>query len=316
MSIASKLTDLETVRAALVTSVNAQGGALAAGATLWNIKSAVDAITTGGGSSDYYRCASVDTTAQTWTGYKAVLTDGVYSFESTVTTGLTYTSVVPVVNSIYTADALVKIGSLWTGIPTDGLMFYAPLDQSHTMAGTGQTLNVVGAVSYTTENNVPCAVFAGNAGIYAALNGQYASASISLWAKSDATGGVAYPVVAMLGTSSYNQSSNTNTVMLYDTTANLCAGDVVTNLQTENPLPSLSHIVYTYQNNERKLYVNGTLIASDTASSGTVIADYVAIGCTSYGLNGSQGYNGKIARVRVYNRALSADEVQKLYNEI
>lgn len=36
----------------------------------------------GGNSIDFYKCTSVDTTNQTWTGYKAIFnsTTGIYSF--------------------------------------------------------------------------------------------------------------------------------------------------------------------------------------------------------------------------------------------
>ena len=48
------------------------------------------------GSMDFYKCASVDTSAKTWTGYKAVLSSGIYSFEKTPTAGLSCNTVVPV----------------------------------------------------------------------------------------------------------------------------------------------------------------------------------------------------------------------------
>ena len=71
-------------------------------------------------TAEYYKCASVDTSAKTWSGYKAVFdsTAGTWSFESGVTAGLTYTSVTPVVGSIYSADALVTVSLLYTGTPT------------------------------------------------------------------------------------------------------------------------------------------------------------------------------------------------------
>ena len=73
----------------------------------------------GGGSvgCDYYKCASVDTVNKTWTGYKAVLTDGVYTFESTATTGLTYgAAYAPMVGIIYSTDCTVRC-NLYTGYP-------------------------------------------------------------------------------------------------------------------------------------------------------------------------------------------------------
>lgn len=59
---------------------------------------------------DFYKCASVDASNSTWKGYKA-MQDPVthtYSFESTVTSGLTYSSPVPAVGSIYNSDCSIR----------------------------------------------------------------------------------------------------------------------------------------------------------------------------------------------------------------
>ena len=70
----------------------------------------------GGTSAEYYKCASMDTEAKTWSGCKAVFdsTAGTWSFESDVTAGLAYTSVTPVVGVIYTIDALVTVAICFT----------------------------------------------------------------------------------------------------------------------------------------------------------------------------------------------------------
>ena len=116
----------------------------------------------GGGSAgtEFYECASVNTSAQTWTGYKAVLNNGVYSFESTATTGLAYTSVTPEVGKIYTADALARVASVYMNIPSSGLVFYAPFSSSSGTAATGQTLEYNSSahnVTFTTQNGIACA---------------------------------------------------------------------------------------------------------------------------------------------------------------
>jgi hypothetical protein len=54
---------------------------------------------------------------KTWDGYKAILADGVYDFEKTLTTGMSYgTSYVPSVGGIYSADALVQVAGLFDNI--------------------------------------------------------------------------------------------------------------------------------------------------------------------------------------------------------
>jgi hypothetical protein len=64
--------------------------------------------------TDFYKCASVDTTNQTWTGYKASFQNGTYVFSTTVTSGLSYgAGYQPVVGTAYNADCTV-IATLFT----------------------------------------------------------------------------------------------------------------------------------------------------------------------------------------------------------
>lgn len=96
-----------------------------------------------GQSMDFYKCASVDTANKTWTGYKAVLNDGVYTFEETVTEGLSYGyGLSPVVDSIYDAEALVYVNRLWLGAAAvnEGLALHASLKYNAETAETGQAI--------------------------------------------------------------------------------------------------------------------------------------------------------------------------------
>lgn len=65
-------------------------------------------------SMDFYKCSSVETTENRWTGYKAVLTDGVYSFEDAVTEGLTYgIAYKPEIEKVYNADCTISIENMY-----------------------------------------------------------------------------------------------------------------------------------------------------------------------------------------------------------
>lgn len=65
----------------------------------------------------FYKCASVDTTNQTWTGYRATFQNGTHVFSTTVTTGLSYGSgYQPVVGTTYNDNCTV-IATLFTGTP-------------------------------------------------------------------------------------------------------------------------------------------------------------------------------------------------------
>ena len=67
-------------------------------------------------TNDFYRCASINTETHKWTGYKAVLSNGRYSFEQNVTENLPYgDGFTPVVNEIYDKFALIHVADLYTG---------------------------------------------------------------------------------------------------------------------------------------------------------------------------------------------------------
>lgn len=71
--------------------------------------------TPSGSSMKFYQCTAVDTTAKTWSGKELVLTDGVYVVSETETAGLTYTTVTPELNVVYSSDCLI-IAFPYTGV--------------------------------------------------------------------------------------------------------------------------------------------------------------------------------------------------------
>lgn len=73
-------------------------------------------------------------------------------------------------------------------------------------------------------------------------------------------------------------------------------------------------IVGTYESGNRRLYVNSNLANSDT-QTGTI--NYNANGMTIGSYNsGGYFFNGTIAIIKVYNRALSANEVKQNFNAL
>jgi len=74
------------------------------------------------------------------------------------------------------------------------------------------------------------------------------------------------------------------------------------------------HWVSTYDisSNSRKIYRDGVVVASDTASSsynGSAILTIGARCCNN------DFFHGIIDNVRIYNRVLSSDEIQAIYNQ-
>ncbi len=262
-------------------------------------------VEAGGGSSEYYRCASVNTTAKTWTGYKAGLTDGVYAFASTLTSGLTYTSVTPVAGSIYSADGLVKVDSLYIGIPSEGLIFHAPLSSSQATAATGQTLTTDATVAYQNFKNIPCAKFTGSGGIISLceLPGKsdrsmsiwtYVTSSTSTWLTALIQGGdVNYKNFGL-----YKGDDNT---LDWSTSGMAVFTDV-------NAVGAWHNFIATwdYANLRLKLFVDGILKADAATSDWTIDSNLLRIGID---------WVGYLAGARVYNKNLTQSEIAALAAE-
>jgi hypothetical protein len=93
----------------------------------------------------------------------------------------------------------------------------------------------------------------------------------------------------------------------------------ITQLSTASSVISTSswaQVVATYTSGTRVLYVNGVAVNSDT-QTGTIATNTNGMSVGAYGgTSGSSAYfyNGNIGIVRVYNRALSANEVMQNFN--
>jgi hypothetical protein len=77
-----------------------------------------------------------------------------------------------------------------------------------------------------------------------------------------------------------------------------------------------NQVVGTYSSGDRKLYVNGVLVGSDS-QAGTINTDTGGVSIGVYGgYSGGRGYwyTGSIAVVRVYNKQLTDEEVKQNYN--
>jgi hypothetical protein len=75
-------------------------------------------------------------------------------------------------------------------------------------------------------------------------------------------------------------------------------------------------LVGTFVSGNRRLYINGTLVNSDTLS-GTIATNTGGMSIGAYGgFSGSRSYyyNGNLAICKIYNRALSAAEVAQNFN--
>ena len=75
------------------------------------------------------------------------------------------------------------------------------------------------------------------------------------------------------------------------------------------------HIVGTYDKTNMRLFVDGTQVAAAAQTAAiTTSSEVLEIGRYRYGSDLNKEYNNPIAQPRIYNRALTAEEVQRNYN--
>lgn len=274
----------------------------------------------GGGSMNFYKCSSLNTINSTWTGYKAVLNQqGYYEFETTVTTGLDYTLVTPIVGEVYSADALVK-AQLYEGIPVDGLIFYAPLKTASLVAATGQGFTVYGSTpTASTVAGIECLNFTNGFFYSDDLTGfptENAPFTMSVWmyataklATSDST-----PILGF-GNPGYNDVEIVN-----NSYNNKLAVAYWKAIQINIPLTDAElvqkwlHLLVKSDGSTVSFYINGTM--QDSASAWSLQSgNHLCIGGHLWG-NYVYYHTGYCAAARIYNRALTSSEIAALANEL
>ena len=262
------------------------------------------------GGENYYKCASVDSTTKTWTGYKAEMVNGSYVFEETVTAGLSYRfGYIPQKDFVYNADCSVRLSGLYN-IPETGMVFYAPLDGASEVAETGQSMTPTGNVNYTLKDGIPCVSLYNNSRItvedVSALPFGNSAKTLSVWVWFDQYQweeniAISYGSEYEMGLRYHNGSLN------YFWGRDGYDGGVTQGGITGKWI----HLAGTWDGSLGKLYVDGQLIGSSSNAQNTGVG-VLMLGSLSRSLPSSSLY---LAGCRVYNRALTADEIAVLATE-
>lgn len=201
---------------------------------------------------------------------------------------------------------LVPVGESVVAPPANGLVFYAPLSEESSTAETGQALTKTGTITYETLAGIPC-ITKGNTSAYLSaplsVEGVF---TLSFWIKTTYTGeyiGMAY----VGGLCIFDASSNSN----FQFSAKKSSSERVNFQDISKPLKwrdgAWHHIAMSITSTESKLYCDGTLIS--TASGVNIsTSSYAYIGWDNDGDNAAASYS----RFRIYNRILSASEIQSL----
>lgn len=258
-----------------------------------------------GGGGAFYKCSSVDTTAKTWSGYLAVLgEDGAYSFEETVTEGLSYgVGFTPAVDGIFNSDCTVKVSGLYLGfiIPEEGLLFYAPFTKASLTASTGQDMSTVGNPQYTTIQGIKCMQLDMSSRIDTTLSWDLGTSdfAVSVMAYLGDNTGVLFSCGGFRLAALMDQG-------LWETTI---AGDTVGRATAAGcNANQWHHVVFMRSNGIAKLYINGNEVVS-------VDGNYdMNWGTFSWGCWTSDSiyFDGALSAARIYTRALTEEEIQTL----
>jgi hypothetical protein len=131
--------------------------------------------------------------------------------------------------------------------------------------------------------------------------------SFSVWVKPDS-----HPSSGFVGVFEMGTRSDDDSIGLYFDTGNIIHLAYGNNLATTTPTPvgNWTHIIGTYTSGDRKVYANGVLLGQDTYSGLTLAGTKLVVGANSAG---SQNFDGQISNFKIYNVALEASEVKKLY---
>ena len=325
MALNDILTSMDGARDALVTAINNKGGSLADNATLYQCADAVGSLS-GGTSAEYYKCASVDTSAKTWSGYKAVFNSGTgtWSFSDTVTDGLTYTSVTPIVGGIYSSDALVNVAFLYDDMRNICTAYYK-LD-----GNCRDSVNIYDGIPHNitfVDGKIgECAQTNGNSQ-YISLPNEVSvkgrtQVSYSGWCFIESNPSEDFCIITEIANSNGYTRANfgVNTSLLPSAGVRTVAtGDTGSFQKVTGTSPISKNTwyflcaVFDLSNGNIILYVNGVAVDSLTvALSSFVDSDPYRIRIFEFDASGSGSV--RVDEVGIWSKALSADEVSELYN--
>jgi hypothetical protein len=176
-----------------------------------------------------------------------------------------------------------KSGNGVTGTPNGGVGFDTEY-KAFTFDGSGDYIK--GAIPSSLSGNHPY--------------------TFSLWIKPDAIQS-SFKAVFEMGNRANNQSCG-----LYLNGGSIVHLAFANNLTTSTSVVPNQwiHITGTYTSGSRKVYADGVLLATDAYSSMNIGSTEMTLGANN---DDSQEFDGSIANFRLFNRALTGDEIWQLY---
>jgi hypothetical protein len=276
------------------------------------------------GYDTLYECASVG--GSTWTGYKLVLTDGFYEKAETLTDGLTFgTGYKPSVGTVYNADATIKVGKYnkLITIPEDGLVFFLqdkieaendiitsdinilskPIGGEQSLYFNGSSSRIIldinkmptctASKTFATRVYIPSDITLADLSSFCTIGGRY--------------NGGDYCQLCMYNNCNFYVEGSRN----YDWSS--------TEVQ-DNFKDAWHHVAFTYDKDKQqiKLYIDGVVkwtLSDYFSSDGGGGRNRWEIGCGQYDGQPCDYIHAYMRNIRVYDRALTDEEMMMLARE-
>jgi len=211
-------------------------------------------------------------------------------------------------------------------IVTDGLVFYVDAANENSYPGSGTTWTDLIGSDQTTLTNGPT-YNSGNGG-YIELDGSndfvdtsfnatsYFPLTICAWVNIDDTGGTQIIVDQSTGASGLGfRTSSSNIQAFWYASGGTNLQTVITGYTADQ----WAYMCVVYDTNSSKGYLDGSLANSNTISitSATATNDTTNNMDIGKANDGTSNYiDAKIAQVKIYNKALTADEILQNYNAL
>ena len=216
-------------------------------------------------------------------------------------------------------------------IVTDGLVLCLDAGNTKSYPGSGTTWTdlisevnngtLVNGVGYNSDNGGSLVFDGVNDGVQlAGTNFSLNQMTISSWNFSSN-----YVQNGFMFEKTTNGSVNTQYSLFYNggnqiyyRTYGLSTTDLILSSATTYVINNKwNHIVATFDGTNKRIYVNGILRATSANLTGTVTqnttgAAYIGV----YGNFGGYRFNGRISQTQLYNKALTASEIQQNFNAL
>ena len=224
--------------------------------------------------------------------------------------GLAISGYTPKVGAIYNADTTVEVKRMFDGTTWDYVV-YMPLEADSSVAATGQPITKIGSPVYAVSGGIECLKLDGESGLVIADSGIDLAGDLTICFKvyyDNLNDGVLFH----LGTSSNNDlliMNGGSSSWIVGTAAG--SGDIHVN--TDITTGKWYNIVIKRESGKLVFYQDGVLTHSEDWGITLNSSGKLRIGHGFWNGNNTWFFTGYLAKFMVFNRALSADDITKVF---